>query len=76
MIYELWDSSSGNAVAGFSMEDEAIAVVRAELDAGGQDAVSGWFLRKTDTRGRTKRVVDGAELIKRALAAGPPKADA
>lgn len=74
MIYELWDNSSGNALAGFPTEVEAIAVVRAEMGAGGRGAVYGWLLRKTASHGRTKLVLDSAELIKRALAAAAPKA--
>ena len=66
MIYTLWDSDSGNAIAGFATEAEALAVVRAEIEAGGSEAVSEWFLGKEDSRGRSKLVAEGARLAKRA----------
>jgi hypothetical protein len=52
MLYELWDAGQGNAIAGFSTEPEAPATVRAELKAGGRDAVPEWLLRRVDRRGR------------------------
>lgn len=67
MIYELWDSSSGNAIAGFPTEAEALAIVRAEIEAGGRGAVHEWFLRKADSRGRSKLLAEGLDLVKRAL---------
>lgn len=69
MIYVLWDSASGNAIAGFPTEAEALAVVRAEIAAGGSEAVSEWFLGKEDNRGRSKLVAEGMSLAKRARAA-------
>jgi hypothetical protein len=68
MVYELWDSSSGNAIAGFPTEAEALGVVRAEIEAAGFDAVSAWFLRRVDARGRSKVLADGAALVERAVA--------
>ena len=67
MVYELWDSASGNAIAGFPTEAEALGVVRAEMEAAGRDAVSEWFLRNVDIRGRSKVLAEGAALADRAL---------
>ena len=72
MMYELWDGASGNAIAGFPSEAEAFAVVRAEVEAGGRDAVFDWFLRKADARGRSKLVAEGAALADRALSLPGP----
>lgn len=69
MSYELWDGASGNAIAGFSSEAEALGVVRDELRAGGNAAVSEWFLRKVDRRGRSRVVAEGDGLVRAALAA-------
>lgn len=72
MIYELWDSASGNAIAGFPTEDEALAVVRAEIEAAGRDAVAEWFLRKANGTGRSKLLAEGAALADSALSAAGP----
>ena len=69
MSFELWDYSSGNALAGFATEKEALSVVRDEIAAAGPDAIHNWFLRKVNTRGRSKLIAEGPELAARSLAA-------
>ena len=76
MTYELWDSDSGNAIAGFASEAEALAVVRAEIQAAGDEAVSEWFLRKVDRRGRSRVVAEGDDLARFALGMSAPRATA
>ena len=71
MMYELWDGASGNAIGGFATEAAALAVVRAEVDAGGDDAVREWFLRRQDGRGRSRLIGQGADLVNRAQADAP-----
>jgi hypothetical protein len=69
MLYVLWDSASGNAIAGFPAVTEALAVVRAEMEAGGEEAVAEWLLAKEDSHGRSKLVAEGTDLVERARAA-------
>ncbi|MHB8619590.1 MAG: hypothetical protein ACYDAG_08470 [Chloroflexota bacterium] len=75
MLYELWDSVGGNAIAGFPTEAEALAVVRAEIAASGsRSAVASWFLASADSQGQSELIAEGTQLVDRAFSAPPSRA--
>ncbi|HET8524996.1 MAG TPA: hypothetical protein VFL82_17315 [Thermomicrobiales bacterium] len=75
MIYELWDIESGNLINAWESEGEALAEVRAFLDAFGPPAVESWTLLRDDDPDQDLVVVaEGAALAARARAAEPATA--
>lgn len=66
MQYELWHVPSGNLVGTFPTEEEALALVRAELDAHGRPRAEAFALGTEDRRGRSRLIADGATLVARA----------
>ena len=74
MTYELWDTSSGNAIGEFPTEAEALAAVRELLVDRGSRAAEGLLLARTGAGGRTRPVARGRALADLALEEGaaPP----
>jgi len=74
-MYELWDAVSGNLLKTYPTEAAALAGVRAFGDAYGDPAAEGLGVIRTDRRGRSALLAEGAALV--ALARGsvrPPSA--
>jgi hypothetical protein len=67
--FELWSVASGNVIGCFDSEAAALAAVRDALDTHGQHYVVGLALGREDSRGRSKAIARGTELLKRALTA-------
>lgn len=63
MIYELWHTSSGNALSEHRTLPAAIAAVREALARDGDRAVDGLALIELDERGKTKVVAEGADIL-------------
>jgi hypothetical protein len=75
MIFELWDVESGNLVNAWESETEALAEVRAWVDAYGPAPVQAWVLLRDDDPDRDLVVVaEGAALIERACPVEPSTA--
>lgn len=54
---------SGNLLADFETEDDALAAVHAQIEAYGEEAVMAWAVGTTET---DDPPLEGAELIRRA----------
>ena len=73
--YELMDLVSGNFAGIYETEEEALRAVAATVRRFGPEAIDGLALGYDDYPDGTGRVIaDGAELVRRALAACPPNA--
>ena len=67
--YELWSMGSGNVIGCFDTEVAALAAVRSALATHGREYAAGLALGREDSRGRSKAIAQGSDLINRALAA-------
>jgi hypothetical protein len=63
--YAVWDFVSGNILYAYDSEEEALALVRSQLDAYGPDAVRHWGISR-ERRGRLTSIAEGETLIARA----------
>ena len=72
MIYELWHQDGGSIINAWDTEEEALALVRAAVDAHGPDYVAPWALLQNDPGGEMVMVAEGASLIQLAQAALAP----
>jgi hypothetical protein len=74
-MYELWDAVSGNLLKTYPTEAAALAAVRAFGDAYGEPAAEGLGVIRTDRRGRSSLLAEGAALVALAQRSmGPPAA--
>jgi len=69
MIYELWNTTTSNAVGDFESEAEALAVVRKAIDRHGRDYANMLLLGCEDEDGESHAIAQGRELAERALRA-------
>ncbi len=66
--YELWTPDTGNMVADYDTEADALAEVRTYVEAHGREAVADWALaRNGDNEDDFQRIADGDALAERAL---------
>ncbi len=70
MIYILLDLESGNYMATYHSEAEALADVRETVAQFGRDYVSEWALAGKTSDGTVTAIAEGEVLIERALHAG------
>lgn len=71
MTFELWDQTKRNVTGFFDSEADALAAVRAAVDAHGRAYAEAFALVREDARGRSKTIARGAELVERAQAHAP-----
>jgi hypothetical protein len=71
VVYEIWRADSWNLSGAFTTQEEALAALRAALDAGQLDLVRGCTLALVDRRGRRRTVAEGQQLVDRVLARRP-----
>lgn len=64
MMYDLFDSTSMNAIDWYDSLDDALASIRATIQACGPDAVATWVLVPED---ESEEPIRGQTLIERAL---------
>jgi hypothetical protein len=69
MTYELWDTESGNLIQAYESESDALALVRAALDAYGPSYATDLALLVDSGRGDLRTLAAGTELAGRARAA-------
>ena len=67
MIYDLWDSESGNIIGTFATRGDALSVVRQALAEHGAEYVATLLLGQEDKRGQTKAIAHGKKLVELAL---------
>lgn len=73
--YELWDTETGNLMATFVTEAEALDLVREAIRAEGVQTVEGWALGWGDPHGEGAQIAEGADLADRArdeITTSPP----
>jgi hypothetical protein len=63
MVYQLWPQDGGSIINAWETEEEALALVRAAVDAHGPDDVASWALLQNDPDGDMAMVAEGASLI-------------
>ena len=66
--FELWDSRSGNLVADYGTEAQALVALAAALDRHGEAYADTLYLVAVFPSGDLERVAFGAELAQRARA--------
>lgn len=66
MWFELWSAASGNLLADFATESEALAFVREAAEAEGREYAAGFVLAHENSRGQTRTVAEGEALLRRA----------
>lgn len=69
MAYELWRIPAASLFGTFDAEADALAAVRREAEAHGREYAEQFALGFENTRGRSRPIAAGAELVNRALAA-------
>lgn len=68
--YELWTLDTGNMIADYDTEADALAEVQTYVAAHGREAVSDWALaRSGDTESDFQRIAEGDALVDLALRA-------
>jgi hypothetical protein len=73
MIYELWDTRSGNVVGTFETKEEALAIVRDAAADRGEAFAESFLLGQEDKAGRSRPIAEGKVLV--ALALGRPESE-
>lgn len=71
MIYDLWDSASGNIIGTFDTREQALSVVREALSRHGVAYAEALLLGQEDSRGRSKAIAQGKKLVQLARATDP-----
>ena len=66
MIYELWETSSGNLIGSYDSESEALAVVRRVVEDEGAPALDSILLQRKDHDDGAKLIAEGKTLLSRA----------
>ena len=66
MGYELWETQTGNLVASFSHERDALTLVRDAMRQHGQDYAMTLALLREDEAGHITAVAQAGDLIERA----------
>jgi hypothetical protein len=66
MAYEIWEMQTGNLVASFSHERDALALVRDAVEAHGEAYVAALALVHEGEDGSSTTVASSYELIERA----------
>jgi hypothetical protein len=63
VTYDLWDSQTGNIIATFETKAAALSAVREALVKQGEEYVATLLFGQEDSRGRTKPLAQGKELV-------------
>ena len=67
--YELWDMESRNIIGAHAMEADALRSIAHAVHTYGPDYAHSLALIREDSRGRSRLIAQGADLMQRALAA-------
>lgn len=65
MAYEVWEMQSGNLVASFSLEEDALALVRDAVKAHGPEYARSLALVREDESGETTTLATADQLLER-----------
>jgi hypothetical protein len=75
MAFELWSTASKNLLGDFATEAEALAAVRAAVEAHGPAYADELLLARETSRGKTRMLARGPILLERAFAFTPVRAE-
>jgi ribulose bisphosphate carboxylase small subunit len=67
MLWELWDTESGNVIDAYETEDQALAEVRTAVAQHGPDYVKAWALGYTGNDASAGEALYGSALVERAV---------
>ena len=67
MSYAIWRPAAPADVTGFATEAEALAAVRATVEARGRGSVADWVLVRVPIRGDWRTIAEGEQLVERAM---------
>jgi len=73
--FEIWDTKTGNLLADYDTEADALADLRKAVKTHGKEYVDCLLLVRVGPRGGLTRIAAGAALIKRAPASEKPGRD-
>lgn len=65
--YDIWNLATGNAVAEYDTEAEALELIRWTVETYGRNDASSWALTEIDEDGEERPVAEGDALIDRAF---------
>lgn len=68
MIYELWETETGNLVGTYETEQDALGLVRDTIQCYGAQYVDSLLLGCEDEKGYSTFIAEGQALAERALA--------
>ena len=63
--FELWNRESGNLLGGFATEEMALAAVREAIQRNGEGYGEMLLLGSEDSRGHSKVIASGRQLVER-----------
>jgi hypothetical protein len=63
MVFELWDTESGNVIGEFDSEAEALAAVLEAVDYNGDESATLFTLIGISKSGAIKAIAGGAKLV-------------
>ena len=69
MIYELFDTETGNIIGSYRSQHEALRVLKSAIDAYGASYAEAIVLGVRDREGYPKAIAEGDKLMKLALKA-------
>lgn len=72
--FELWNAQSGNLLGSFATEELALAAVREAVQRNGESYGEILVLGREDSRGHSKTIASGRQLLERATRAKSPTA--
>jgi hypothetical protein len=64
--YELWNTRTGNIVGAFENEEAALEAVCKAVESYGREYAEQLLLGRENSRGRSRMIATGAELVERA----------
>jgi hypothetical protein len=65
--FDIWNLATGNAVAEYDTEAEALEQVRWTAETHGRNEASSWALTEIDESGEERNIAAGEALVERAF---------
>ena len=76
MIYELWETETGNLIGTYETEQDALSLVRDAIQSYGAQYVDSFLLGCEDEEGYSTLIAEGHDLAERALSEKAPRGGA
>jgi hypothetical protein len=68
MLYEIWETASGNRVGAYASMSAALDVIHRSVEKHGASYADTLILAREDDDGETELLAEGADLVKMAMA--------